>query len=252
MGIRGEPPTLPLLAALRARGVRVLLPLLRDDLDLEWADYDGDPARLVRGPRGVLHPPGPSLGLDGIAEAALVLAPALAVDAAGRRLGQGGGSYDRALTRTSAPVLAVVFDDELLESVPVQAHDRPVGGTLTPAGGVRTFSSVVELAQPVEREALRIERVGAHADVGARLDAAGVHLRRELAHARRVVAAVLEGDLELDVEHRLGIDPDTGVDDRGDARHALARRSAATMPWPAALAATRTPRWRRAGWSCPW
>jgi len=34
-------------------------------------------------------------------------------------------------------VLAVVFDDELLESVPVQRHDRPVGGTLTPAGGVR-------------------------------------------------------------------------------------------------------------------
>jgi 5-formyltetrahydrofolate cyclo-ligase len=137
VGIRSEPPTLPLLAALRERGVRVLLPILRDDLDLEWADYDGDPAHLCAGARGVLQPPGPSLGLHGIAEAALVLAPALAVDAAGRRLGQGGGSYDRALTRSSAPVLAVVFDDELLDSVPVQPHDRPVGGTLTPLRGVR-------------------------------------------------------------------------------------------------------------------
>jgi 5-formyltetrahydrofolate cyclo-ligase len=36
-------------------------------------------------------------------------------------------------------VIAVVFDDELLESVPVQAHDRAVGGTLTPMGGVRLF-----------------------------------------------------------------------------------------------------------------
>ena len=61
----------------------------------------------------MLQPTGESLGLHGIAEAALVLAPALAVDGSGRRLGQGGGSYDRALTRTSAPVLAVVFDDEL-------------------------------------------------------------------------------------------------------------------------------------------
>ena len=139
VGIRGEPATLPLLAALGARGVRVLLPLLRDDLDLEWADYDGDPAQLVPGPRGVLHPPGVSLGLDGIGLAALVLAPALAVDAAGRRLGQGGGSYDRALARTSAPVLAVVFDDEVLDAVPAQGHDRPVGGTLTPSGGVRLF-----------------------------------------------------------------------------------------------------------------
>ena len=119
--------------------MRVLLPLLRDDLDLEWADYDGDSGRLVAGPRGVLHPAGASLGLAGIAAAALVLAPALAVDAAGGRLGQGGGSYDRALARTGAPVLAVVFDDELLAAVPTQSHDRPVDGTLTPAGGVRYF-----------------------------------------------------------------------------------------------------------------
>jgi 5-formyltetrahydrofolate cyclo-ligase len=137
VGVHGEPPTLPLLAALHARGVRVLLPLLRDDLDLEWAVFEGDPEGLVHGLRGIPQPAGDSLGLGGIGEAALVLAPALAVDAAGGRLGQGGGSYDRALARTSAPVIAVLFDDELLESVPVQAHDRPVGGTLTPLGGVR-------------------------------------------------------------------------------------------------------------------
>jgi 5-formyltetrahydrofolate cyclo-ligase len=139
VGVRTEAPTLPLLAALHARGVRVLLPLLRDDLDLEWADYDGDPEHLVAGPRGVLQPTGPSFGLDGVAAAELVLAPALAVDASGRRLGQGGGSYDRALTRTSAPILAVVFDDELVASVPTAAHDRPVSGALTPTGGVRWF-----------------------------------------------------------------------------------------------------------------
>jgi 5-formyltetrahydrofolate cyclo-ligase len=139
VGIRGEPPTVALLAALRERGVRVLLPLLRPDYDLEWADYGGDPDALAEGLRGVLQPAGPSLGLEAIAGAALVLAPALAVDRAGRRLGQGGGSYDRALARTKAPVLAVVFDDELLDEVPAEEHDRPVSGTLTPAGGVRTF-----------------------------------------------------------------------------------------------------------------
>ena len=125
VGIRGEPPTLALLAALRARGVRVLLPILREDYDLEWADYEGDPAPLAEGLRGVLHPAGPSLGLAGIAAAELVLAPALAVDGEGRRLGQGGGSYDRALTRTDAPVLAVVFDDEVLDEVPAEATIGP-------------------------------------------------------------------------------------------------------------------------------
>jgi 5-formyltetrahydrofolate cyclo-ligase len=139
VGIRGEPPTLALLAALHERGVRVLLPLLLADYDLEWGDYDGPAARLAEGLRGVLQPTGPSLGLTAIAEAALVLAPALAVDGEGRRLGQGGGSYDRALARTDVPVLAVVFDDELLGAVPAEDHDRPVGGTLTPEGGVRRF-----------------------------------------------------------------------------------------------------------------
>ncbi len=67
---------------------------------------------------------------------------------------------------------------------------------------------------------LRVERIGAHADVRAGLDAARIHLRCELPHAGGVVAPVLEGDLELDVEHRLEVDADAGIDDGGDARHA--------------------------------
>jgi 5-formyltetrahydrofolate cyclo-ligase len=137
-----EPPTLPLLAALRAHGARVLLPVLREDMDLEWAQFTGEaalcPARL-----GLREPPGPSLGLDAIAYADLILAPALAVDGAGRRLGQGGGSYDRALARAGAntPVVAIVFDDELREEpIPVEPHDRPVAGVLTPQGGLRRLA----------------------------------------------------------------------------------------------------------------
>ena len=151
-----------------------------------------------------------------------MLAPALAVDGAGRRLGQGGGSYDRALTRTSAPVLAVVFDDELLESVPVRAS-RPPGGRDADTGGRRQAAS---LASSSSRSQSSVSRCGSSASARTPMLAPGstrpgVHLRRELAHARRVVAAVLEGDLELDVEHRLEVDPDTGIDDRGDACHAL-------------------------------
>jgi 5-formyltetrahydrofolate cyclo-ligase len=137
VGTRTEPPTLPLLAALRGAGRRVLLPVLREDMDLEWADFAGEdalrPARL-----GLLEPAGASLGLQAVAAAELVLAPALAVDAEGRRLGQGGGSYDRALERAAAPVVAIVFDDEVRdEPVPVEPHDRPVAGVLTPEGGLR-------------------------------------------------------------------------------------------------------------------
>ena len=137
VGTRTEPPTLPLVEALRASGRRVLLPVLREDMDLEWAEFTGRdalrPARL-----GLLEPVGPSLGLGAVAAADLVLAPALAVDVGGRRLGQGGGSYDRALERAGAPVVAIVFDDEVRdEPVPVEPHDRPVAGVLTPDGGLR-------------------------------------------------------------------------------------------------------------------
>jgi 5-formyltetrahydrofolate cyclo-ligase len=137
VAVRGEPPTLPLIAALRGHGRRVLLPVLRGDMDLEWAEFESAdalaPARL-----GIPEPTGPSLGLDAIREAGLVLAPALAVDRAGRRLGQGGGSYDRALERVAAPVVAIVFDEEVLaEPVPVEPHDRAVAGVLTPRGGLR-------------------------------------------------------------------------------------------------------------------
>ena len=136
VGVRTEPPTLGLLDALRDRGVRVLLPVLEPDLDLDWAVYAG-PGELADGRLGMREPAGPRLGRDAIAQADLVLAPALAIDRAGRRLGQGGGSYDRALPRTAARVVAVVFDDELVDEIPVEPHDRPVDGALTPTGGLR-------------------------------------------------------------------------------------------------------------------
>jgi 5-formyltetrahydrofolate cyclo-ligase len=147
VAVRGEPPTLPLLEALRALGRRVLLPVLREDMDLEWAAFESAdtlaPARL-----GIPEPTGPSLGLDAIRDAGLVLAPALAVDRAGRRLGQGGGSYDRALERVAAPVIAIVFDDEVLdEPIPVESHDRAVAGVLTPQGGLRRLGGEDEPAR---------------------------------------------------------------------------------------------------------
>ena len=135
VGVRSEPSTVPLLEAMHARGVHVLLPVLLADMDLDWAVFTGA-ADLVEGRLRMLEPAGPALGPEAIATADLVLVPALAVDRSGRRLGQGGGSYDRALPRTSAPVVAVVFDDEVLDTLPTETHDRSVDGVLTAEGGL--------------------------------------------------------------------------------------------------------------------
>jgi len=132
-----EPDTRGLVFALWKRGSYVLLPVLRPDGDLDWASYEG-PDSLVPGPRGLLQPGEPPRGVDAVARADAVLVPALAVDPAGRRLGRGGGSYDRALARVGplVPLIALVYDDEFVERVPVEGHDVPVRATASPRAGI--------------------------------------------------------------------------------------------------------------------
>ncbi|MEU9607747.1 5-formyltetrahydrofolate cyclo-ligase [Streptomyces sp. NPDC048057] len=137
-----EPGTRALLDALRARGVRVLLPVLLADDDLDWGVYEGA-EQLVRAGRGLLEPAGPRLGPDAVREADAVLLPGLAVDARGMRLGRGGGSYDRVLARlaTSAavpPLIVLLYANEVVAHLPEEAHDHPVHAVVTP-DGVRRF-----------------------------------------------------------------------------------------------------------------
>jgi 5-formyltetrahydrofolate cyclo-ligase len=130
-----EPGTGPLLEALRERGVRVLLPVVQPELDLDWAPYAGAEL-LVSARLGMLAPTTAPLGPDAVASADVVLCPGLAVDGRGNRLGRGGGSYDRALRRLrfDSPRWVLVYDDERLARVPVDAHDVQVSGVVTPTG----------------------------------------------------------------------------------------------------------------------
>ena len=124
-----EPDTASLLVGLDD----VLLPVLLPGGGLDWAVYDG---RLLPGPRGTLEPAGPRLGPDAIADCTVIVVPALAVDRAGVRLGRGGGSYDRALARTGAYVVAALHPGELVSSLPVEPHDRPVHAAVLPDRGL--------------------------------------------------------------------------------------------------------------------
>ena len=130
-----EPGAGRLPAAFTQLGARVLLPVVPDSgAELRWAV---DTGRLTPGRFGLSEPAGPRLGPTALGTAEVVVVPALAVDHQGIRLGRGGGYYDRALVhaRPDAVVVALVFDDELVDRLPALEHDRPVTAVVTPAGG---------------------------------------------------------------------------------------------------------------------
>ncbi|WP_229054935.1 5-formyltetrahydrofolate cyclo-ligase [Aeromicrobium sp. Leaf350] len=143
LSMKGEPPTGPLLADLRAACAEVVVPVTRPDGTLAWVSHDPQ-AETVRSAIGVDEPVAEPLPASPLGDLDLVLVPALAVDHHGRRLGRGAGYYDRALAEVVArsdrprPLLcAVVFTDELLAEVPHESHDVPVDLVLTPGGVFR-------------------------------------------------------------------------------------------------------------------
>ncbi len=133
--VGSEPGSAGLVDGLLGHGVRVLLPVVSPEGPLDWAEYTG---ALRPGPHGLLEPAGTSRGPDAISTARLVLVPALAVGRDGVRLGRGGGHYDRSLplARSGVPLVAVVRDEELLDSVPAERHDMRVTAALTPGAGL--------------------------------------------------------------------------------------------------------------------
>lgn len=93
---------------------------------LEFATGD-----CVPGNFGLLEPIGSAVNPEQID---LFLIPALAVDEQGNRLGKGKGFYDRFLSQPLAgKAIAVVFDSEVLESIPADHFDIGIDGVVTPS-----------------------------------------------------------------------------------------------------------------------
>ncbi|MBX3086964.1 MAG: 5-formyltetrahydrofolate cyclo-ligase [Cryobacterium sp.] len=127
-----EPNIRPFLDWAEDQNIRVLLPVSRDDGLLDWAvSTDGE----QQGLHGMPEPVGELLGPIAINDVDLIIAPAAAVDKTGMRMGWGRGYFDRTLgsMERCPPVYAVVFDNELVESVPTELHDKKVNGVVTPS-----------------------------------------------------------------------------------------------------------------------
>ncbi len=131
-----EPGSTELLDMLLRRSARVLLPVARTTtadkpLPLRWGEYR--PGALVPGPWGLFEPPEPLLPETALAEASLVLVPALAGAPRGGRRGRGRGPLAR--------LIAVVRDAEFVDALPAEPHDVPMTDALTPNRGLIALPS---------------------------------------------------------------------------------------------------------------
>ena len=125
-----EPGTWPVIETFHTSGARVLLPVLRREPD--WAWYAGRES-LRPSWRGIAEPATPRLGAPALAQAEAIVVPGLAGCVSGERLGTGGGWYDRALgwASSSAPVILLLNEADIVPYVPTDPWDRPVTVILT-------------------------------------------------------------------------------------------------------------------------
>jgi len=129
-----EPGTRDFVAWACEHGIRVLLPVSRIDGLLDWAPYDGGSEESDA--LGMPVPTSELLGPIAINEVDLIIVPAASVDRRGMRMGWGQGYFDKTLgsMESCPPVYAVIFDHELVDTVPSERHDQRVNGVVTPAG----------------------------------------------------------------------------------------------------------------------
>jgi len=123
-----EPETSDVNQRLIADGKKVFLPRLLENNDIQWVSWNGSSENLTKVEK-IYEPIGDAVEV----ELDVIILPALHVDRMGNRLGQGGGSYDRALSRSKAFKIALLHHGELTsEILPVQPHDEKVDAAATP------------------------------------------------------------------------------------------------------------------------
>jgi 5-formyltetrahydrofolate cyclo-ligase len=125
--------TRPLAQDALASGKTLVVPRVNNTTRMLELHAVGDIAsHVARGYRGIPEPLSTRRRIDA-AEVDWVLVPGVAFSADGRRLGYGGGYYDR-LMATLAPAtsrIAGAFDAQIAERIPAAAHDLRVDQIIT-------------------------------------------------------------------------------------------------------------------------
>jgi 5-formyltetrahydrofolate cyclo-ligase len=126
-----EVDTHSLIRQALSKGVRVLVPVTDFDRNqLTFSEIRGM-EELIRVRFGLLEPRADSLRPADAGEANVIVVPGVAFDRECRRVGFGGGYYDRLLAGARAPAIALGYEGQLVERVPAGSKDVPVDAIVT-------------------------------------------------------------------------------------------------------------------------
>ena len=133
-----SPGTIAAYLPTKSEGHRILVPVVRPGRKLAWVHWDPTVEHPLS-PMGIPEPEGEEQDTQAFIDADLRLIPALAFDAGGHRLGQGGGYYDRIIPLLSDQQLTgrsigIVFSDEIYEAIPYDQWDAILPVILTERG----------------------------------------------------------------------------------------------------------------------
>lgn len=127
--VAGEIDPAPAVTTASASGCPVYFPAMRDDA-IEFLDAGRG---LRPGWRQIPEPYG-STRMPDEGPGTVILVPGVAFDDRGRRLGRGGGHYDRALTAFPRSIrVGFAYEFQLVEHVPVEPWDIPMHYVVTEA-----------------------------------------------------------------------------------------------------------------------
>ena len=132
--VAGEPNLRPLAVEILKRG-RLCLPRVDwVQKRMEAAAVQDLDRSLILG-RNNIREPRPECPVVPPGEIDLILVPGLGFDRSGRRLGRGGGFYDRFLADPAVRAVrcGVLFDCQLVENIPAEPHDIHVNFLATPS-----------------------------------------------------------------------------------------------------------------------
>lgn len=141
VSFRDEVATLDLIAAALQAGKQVVAPRVAQESRFLQHYALTSLAGLRPGRFGILEPDPASCEAVAPQNIDLVLVPGLAFDRRGNRLGYGKGYYDRFLSTTAAPRIALAFDEQLFARIPAGHADIRVDAIVTPSQIITTTAA---------------------------------------------------------------------------------------------------------------